>query len=446
MRRTFIQILILFCSLICAAWGQSPPSADTFVSSTTPKVNYGTSPILVVQPGATTFISFDLSTLPPGAVVSKAKLRLYADAILKPGSFDVYPVQGPWAESTLSYNSPPPPLGTSATGGNPIAISTSTLNKFVLVDITPLVQNWVSGAVPNYGVALALTTSYGSFSFDAKESLLTGNGPELEIVLNGPAGAQGPTGAQGPAGAQGIQGAPGPQGPIGPSGPQGPSGMITSFDALAGTTCSHNGVTGMLSIAYSTAGAVTLTCVSQPVALVGTVYPIVLYTPTDAGIYTVTPDLNQVATIVNTIWAQAGITVQFMAPSYWATTWGNNDLVFATDSDLSAWMTTGGHGQNPSSSSINTWFANSLSVHSITMPAEAMIGLGDIVVAGPSCAAVPVATCGWLVAHCIGLNLGLSISSDPANLMSYTINGGQTLTPDQINTARTSSLLKPATQ
>jgi len=36
--------------------------------------------------------------------------------------------------------------------------------------------------IANNGVALALTTANGLFSFDSKESLLTANGPELEIV------------------------------------------------------------------------------------------------------------------------------------------------------------------------------------------------------------------------------------------------------------------------
>src|ERR1022692_5108872 len=70
---------------------QAPPSADTYVSSSTPKTNYGLSPILVVQPGTTTFIQFNLAALPTGASVNKATLRLYVDGVLTGGSFDVFP-------------------------------------------------------------------------------------------------------------------------------------------------------------------------------------------------------------------------------------------------------------------------------------------------------------------------------------------------------------------
>jgi lamin tail-like protein/collagen triple helix repeat protein len=208
-------------------WAQAPPAADTFVSSTTPNINYGVSPILAVKPGATTFIKFDLSVLPSDASISKATLRLYVDAVTKPGSFDIFPVNGAWAENTLTYNMPPPSLGLSATGGKPIALSGANWNKFVLVDITPLVQGWLDGSIPNNGLALALTSASGTFSFDAKESLLTGNGPELNIVQDGAAGPQGQQGIQGPPGPKGdmgpmgIDGAQGPPGPAGDAGPPG---------------------------------------------------------------------------------------------------------------------------------------------------------------------------------------------------------------------------------
>jgi len=206
----FAVIAVLAVTMFSATTqAQAPPSADTFVSSVTPKANYGASPILVVQAGATTFIQFNLSTLPAGASVNKATLRLYVDAVLTSGSFDVFPVNGAWSENALTYNTPPPALGSSASGNKPIAITSSSLNKFLLIDITPLVQGWVSGTIANNGVALALTATNGLFSFDSKESLLTANGPELEIVLNGPAGPQG------------IQGIPGPKDrPVPPARPE----------------------------------------------------------------------------------------------------------------------------------------------------------------------------------------------------------------------------------
>lgn len=219
LRRLWLLVSLLACTVSSSSAQSAPPSADTFATSAYPTVTHGSSPVLAVGSGATSYVQFNLSTLPPGVSVSKATLRLYVDGVYKPGSFDVYELDTAWSENTLTYSTAPP-LGTSATGSHPVQISASSLHDFVLIDITPLVENWVSGAVTNNGIALALTSAGGNFSFDSKESAQTSQGPELEIVLAGN-GTQGPPG---PAGPQGVAGPIGPQGPVGPAGATGPSG------------------------------------------------------------------------------------------------------------------------------------------------------------------------------------------------------------------------------
>jgi len=107
-------------------------------------VNYGCGIALIVGSGTTTYLKFNLAGIPAGATVSKAMLRLYVDGIKSGGSFDVYEIDGSWSENKLTYNTPSPPLGASATGSHPIAIATASLNQFVLIDITSLVQRWVN--------------------------------------------------------------------------------------------------------------------------------------------------------------------------------------------------------------------------------------------------------------------------------------------------------------
>jgi Collagen triple helix repeat (20 copies) len=220
----FASLLVLISG--CLFGQATPPSADTFVSSLTPRANYGPSIILVVQQGANSYLQFNLSALPVGAHVSKATLRLFVDGVLRSGSFDVYQLNAPWNENTLTYNTPPPALGTSATGGNPVSVTSATMNQFLLIDITSTVQGWVGGGVANNGVALSVAgDGKGIFSFDSKESLLTGNGPELEIVLDGPVGPAGPQGPAGPTGPQGVTGSQGSSGPQGAAGAQGTMGL-----------------------------------------------------------------------------------------------------------------------------------------------------------------------------------------------------------------------------
>jgi hypothetical protein len=239
---TSIVSLFAFLTLPAPGLSQSaPPTADTYSLVQHPTTNYGTQPMILVQQGSIGYLQFDLSTLPAGAVVSKATLRLYLDTISGSGKIDAYQLGYAWNEGTLTFNNAPP-LGASATGGHPISLSASNLDDFVLIDVTQLVHGWVAGTIPNDGLALSLVGTDGSFSFDTKESTFTSHQPELEIALAGPAGAQGPqgpqglpgiqgipgtaglAGPQGPAGGPGIQGPIGPIGPMGPIGPQGPAG------------------------------------------------------------------------------------------------------------------------------------------------------------------------------------------------------------------------------
>jgi hypothetical protein len=141
-RYAFVTIWALSLPLLGQ---QSPPSADTFVNSSSPNTNYGSSVIDVVGPGASSYLKFNLAAVPAGTTIKKATLRLYVDAVVTPGQFDVYdlPATPAWSESSLKYNTPPPGKGLSATGGHPIAISASSVNTFVLIDITSTVQGWL---------------------------------------------------------------------------------------------------------------------------------------------------------------------------------------------------------------------------------------------------------------------------------------------------------------
>ena len=193
-------------------FAQAPPTADTFSLSSSPTNNYSTFQNMAVEHSgalnASSYVQFNLSTVPAGATVAKATLRLYVDLATVSGQFDVYQLNTSWGEKTLTYNNAPA-LGTSATGNHPITITTASLNQFVVIDITPLVQSWINGSVANNGVALAVVGSTGVFAFDTKESITTSHHPELEIALAGPAGPQGPQGPQGATGPQGPQGLPG---------------------------------------------------------------------------------------------------------------------------------------------------------------------------------------------------------------------------------------------
>src|SRR4030081_3901469 len=118
-----LGLLLFALASLTPLLAQAPPSADTCVSSTYPTTNFGWVNSLAVSPGSTSYVQFNLATVPAGATVSRATLRLYVDFVVKAGKFDVYQVNKSWSESTLTYNNEPLPLGGSLTGGAGISVT-----------------------------------------------------------------------------------------------------------------------------------------------------------------------------------------------------------------------------------------------------------------------------------------------------------------------------------
>jgi hypothetical protein len=202
----FLAVVLAAIVLSTHGYAQSaPPVANAYTQEMHPATVYGSGAAiayLMLQTGTNNgnvYIQFSLADIPAEASVQKATLQLYVNQVLGPGNFDVYQLNTEWGQNTLTYSNAPT-LGISATGNNPVAVP-ATADQFILIDVTPLVQGWVNGTIPNNGLALSMTTSTGGALFDSKEAINTSHMPELQIVLNGPAGPQGPVGPTGPAGA-----------------------------------------------------------------------------------------------------------------------------------------------------------------------------------------------------------------------------------------------------
>ena len=227
---------------------------DTYVSSLYSTVNFGGLSNLYVSGSGTALIQFDLSSLPAGTTGSQigaASLKLYVNRVNAPGLVSVLPVTGAWSESTVTYATLPT-LGAAVASFTP-----ATAQQFIVIDITSLVQGWVTTPASNFGVAL--TTGSGDIVLDSKENDETSHAARLDItvVSQGPAGAAGAagpagptgaggaagaagstgaTGATGSAGAAGTAGAVGPAGPTGPTGPTGPARTLSTSGFTTSTT------------------------------------------------------------------------------------------------------------------------------------------------------------------------------------------------------------------
>src|ERR1700733_1257879 len=219
--------------------------ADAHVNSARPAVNSGAISNLNVGGGYTALLQFDLSTLPAGTTAgqgSRATLRLYCNRMDTAGSVSVQPVNGSWGEYSVTYGTLPA-LGSAAQ-----TVSVGQAGAYVAVDVTGLVQGWISSPSTNNGVALTAGTAV--LQFDSKENDLTGHAAVLDVAL----ASGGATGATGPAGPQGPAGPAGPAGATGPVGPAGAPGLSFQGAYAAGSTYALNDV-----VTYQGSSFVSLT-------------------------------------------------------------------------------------------------------------------------------------------------------------------------------------------
>jgi hypothetical protein len=184
MKKTGLSIILLgsiLCLLVLWLSGCTTPTGpllqsytlipnesqmkDTFVSSIDTFDNFDGLPQLEAgtlwNSGAIEriYLQFDLSAIPSNAVIAEAKVALFftlpASYISIPLYIEVpiavYAVEGYWDESTLNWGNQP---GAFYTYEDVKTLGEETLD-YVYWDITNLVQKWVSGIKPNYGIRLA---------------------------------------------------------------------------------------------------------------------------------------------------------------------------------------------------------------------------------------------------------------------------------------------------
>jgi hypothetical protein len=176
-------LAVLFISLLAsAAYGQITPLGDSSTNTGDSTKNYGAQTTLVVD-GASqiTYIQFPLSSIPSGASVSQATLKLYVNSVSTAGSFNVDYVNGAWAESTIDASNAPA-LGTTIASG--VSVTTADKNQYILINVTSAVQAWLDGSETNNGIALVANSTFNA-TFDSKENTATSHPAELDIAYAG---------------------------------------------------------------------------------------------------------------------------------------------------------------------------------------------------------------------------------------------------------------------
>jgi hypothetical protein len=188
---TSSQRTLLVCLLLCVGFLPSRALAqqgtltdDAYTSTSKANKNFGAGD--TVQVSGTTdrgFVKFKLTpSLPPntiGSHVGKATLKLFVDNVATPGTLEIRPVTTAWAEETLTNASAPSlgaPIGT-------VTINATNDGKWITIDITQVVKDWLDGVLTNNGLAI-VPMDQVSVTLDSKENGTTSHEPRLEIVLN----------------------------------------------------------------------------------------------------------------------------------------------------------------------------------------------------------------------------------------------------------------------
>lgn len=141
------------------------PSGDTYVDQEQPATNFGDD--RHIQIGQDEFgqrrhglFQFDLSDV-PATTIHSATFKAYVQSADRATAVDLRKVLQPWDEATVTWTSIPATtdIGVSASVG-------PTEYVYYTWDVTDLVQSWLTGGVPNYGLLLM---SSRSFTFSSKE-------------------------------------------------------------------------------------------------------------------------------------------------------------------------------------------------------------------------------------------------------------------------------------
>ncbi len=160
-------------------------------------MNYGNHPDLYalawtnagIPVTARSMISFDLSAIPEGSLITSARLSLYSYNSPSDGSHSTMDgsnasllqrIKEPWDEHTVTWNNQPP---TSTEDQVTLPASTSDIQHYENIDVTALIQDMVNNPDSSYGMMMRLITEqlYRRMLFASSDNSNASLHPKLEV-------------------------------------------------------------------------------------------------------------------------------------------------------------------------------------------------------------------------------------------------------------------------
>lgn len=169
-----------------------PATGDATIDENLPHTNFGVNPFLYVgyvdmtgTPATRSVLKFDLSSLPPGTAILRARMKVYVNACVvgRSAHLAAYRLRTPWHQLTTTWTAP-----WSIPGGDfdetaviwtPIV--KTDVGTWKELDVTPWVQHWAANPAEDNGVLLRLInqTSITQYQLSSSENAI----PELAPVL-----------------------------------------------------------------------------------------------------------------------------------------------------------------------------------------------------------------------------------------------------------------------
>ena len=172
---------------------------DAHIDSATQNRNYGASDLMIISNTERMLLEFNLSSVTSAANIVNANLTLYLDSSgTGTNPITVQRVNQSWIEGTgtgqttydgVTWNNRSGSELWDIAGGDfdPFVWTTtniSTVGTYYTWDITELVQNWVNGTYPNYGIILKGENGHGQWHFASSDNIDSAIWPQLNITYN----------------------------------------------------------------------------------------------------------------------------------------------------------------------------------------------------------------------------------------------------------------------
>ncbi len=193
---TVISLILIFPSESLAATANISASKDTYLDqkSTNANDNYGGAHSLYIRSQSgdknkRTLIGFDISSLPAGATIQSATLKLYVNGTPNTTrNYGIYRKTANWTEGGATWNNAASTYAISST--DIISISASNNHSFVSWNVTADVDNFYSGATNNYGWLIRDQSENNSSEKEvelaSRDDSHTSQHPQLEITYTIP--------------------------------------------------------------------------------------------------------------------------------------------------------------------------------------------------------------------------------------------------------------------